>query len=361
MDASDRWVEHDGIYLLSHSVGLPLRGARAAAAEYVEVWEQDPEHAWPSWLAAVDEFRASLARLLATSPASICPQSNLSSGLTKVLGGLRDGFEQPILLLSEEAFPSLGYVASHAGFDVRFVPRDEDATDPAVWEAHLDESVDVVLVTHVHSNTGELVPTPAIIEAARRLGVVSIIDVAQSAGIIPIDLAAWGADVVLGSCVKWLSGGPGAGWLWVHPEMIERCTPTDVGWWSHEDPFEFDIHTFRYADDALRFWGGTPTVSPFIVARHAIDVIGAIGVDAARDHNTELVDRLIDGLGDRVVSPHEIDRRSGTCVVAGTETEAAMLGAVGVAIDHRANGIRLSPHLHTDVADIDRVVALLSA
>ena len=49
-------------------------------------------------------------------------------------------------------------------------------------------------------------------------------------------------DFIVGSCVKWLSGGPGAGFLWVGEDVIDRCQPQNVGWFSHEDPFEFDIH-----------------------------------------------------------------------------------------------------------------------
>ncbi len=265
---ADRFVTHDGVYLLSHSVGLPITGTRAAIDDYLGVWETDPAHAWPHWLDTIDGFRRALGRLLGGDPASICPQSNVSSALTKILGALRPTFGSatPTVLLTEEAFPSLGFVCQHSGYDVRYIDRRHDTLDLDVWAHHLDDDVDVVLVTHVHSNTGELVPAERIVELARRRRVVSIVDVAQSVGVIPIDVDRWSADFLVGSCVKWLSGGPGAGWLWADREMIDRCRPTDVGWFSHADPFEFDIHHFRYADDALRFWGGSPTVLPFAVA-----------------------------------------------------------------------------------------------
>ena len=269
----DVFVEHEGIYLLSHSIGLPARGARDAAADYFEVWESDTSQAWPQWLGAIDGFREALSRLIGGQPASICPQSNVSSALSKMLGALRQSFDAPTILLTEDAFPSLGYVCEHAGYVVRYIAADLDATDPAVWKSALSADVDIVLITHVHSNTGEQIPVADIAGIARRQGVLSIVDVAQSVGVLPVDVGAWDVDVVVGSCVKWLSGGPGAGWLWVRPDLIERCTPVDVGWFSHDDPFEFDIHDFRYAGDALRFWGGTPTVLPFVIARHSIDAI----------------------------------------------------------------------------------------
>lgn len=361
MTTADPFVGYDGIYLLSHSVGLPVTDAQRSVDDYFDAWAHDPVEAWPRWLDTVHGFRRALGRLIGGEPAGICPQSNVSSGLTKILGSISHLFaaRSPTILLTEDAFPSLAFACEHAGYDVRFIGRDVDALDPETWNQHMTSDVDAVLITHVHSNTGELIPAHDIIDLARVRRVISIVDVAQSVGIVPIDVAELGADFVVGSCVKWLSGGPGAGWIWVHPAMIERCEPSDVGWFSHADPFEFDIRHFRYADDALRFWGGSPTILPFAVARNSIDVIERIGVDSIRQHNLDLTDRLFEGLGDRVVSPHDRDLRSGTAIVTGTAQLAGTLIAHGVAVDHRAPGIRMSPHVHTDRDDIDAVVALL--
>ncbi len=186
-----------------------------------------------------------------------------------------------------------------------------------------------------------------------------VVDTAQSVGVIPIDVSTMRADFLVGSCVKWLSGGPGAGWLWAHPDMVDRCEPDDVGWFSHDDPFEFDIHEFRYAGDALRFWGGTPTVLPYAAARHSIDVLAKVGVTAIRDHNQHQIDVLIAALGHLVVSPHDPLVRSGTCIVTGTDNDVARLAAGGIFVDARRGGLRLSPHLHTTADDLEHTIAEL--
>jgi kynureninase len=359
MPGPESCVDHEGIYLLSHSIGLPVRGARDAAGGYFEVWESDSAQAWPQWLEAIDGFRQELSQLIGGQPASICPQSNVSSGLSKMLGALRESFDSPTILLTEDAFPSLGYVCQHAGYEVRYIAADHDATDPAVWQAALTTDVDIVLVTHVHSNTGEQIPVAEVAALARANATLSIVDVAQSVGVLPVDVGAWDVDVVVGSCVKWLSGGPGAGWLWVRPDLIERCTPVDVGWFSHDDPFEFDIHTFRYADDALRFWGGTPTVLPFVIAEHSINVIRSLGVDVIRKHNLAMVDQLVDALGDSVLSPHRPGQRSGTCIIRANEGAVEMLSEQGIAVDERRGAIRVSPHLHTSEDDIETLLGAL--
>ncbi len=122
----DAFVDHDGAYLLSHSIGLPVRGSRDVAVDYFDTWEHHTVDAWPRWLDGIDGFRNALAALLSTNSKSICPQSNVSSGLTKFLDSLRHEFDTPTVLISEDAFPSLGFVCSRSGYDVRFIARDAD-------------------------------------------------------------------------------------------------------------------------------------------------------------------------------------------------------------------------------------------
>lgn len=355
---SGPFVDHNGAYFLSHSIGLPVHGSRDVAAGYFDTWEHHTTDAWPRWLDGIEGFRDALALLLSTRAELICPQSNVSSGLTKLLDSLHHGFDAPTVLISDDAFPSLGFVCTRSGYDVRFLPGEADVSDPAVWREHLD-GVDVAVVTHVHSNTGVCVPVPAIAAEVRSAGAITVVDVAQSAGVIPIDLGTWDVEAVVGSCVKWLSGGPGAGWLWAAEAVIDRCRPSDVGWFSHEQPFEFDIHNYRDASDALRFWGGSPTVLPFLIAAHSITAIERVGLDKIREHNLALTDRLIDRLGERVVSPHDRGRRSGTAIVGSDAGVVEQLAESSIAVDYRVAGIRVSPHIHTTMEDLDRLVGLL--
>jgi kynureninase len=367
MSAADRFQAATGIYLLSHSVGRPPVGLRERVREqFFDPWEAGAGEPWSDWLAVFERFGAQLATLFNSEAANFCPQLNLSSGLSKILLGLPPGEGRDVLLLSEDDFPSMGFVLQQArrpGQQLRFIPSTEDVTDPAVWERYLDERVELVLVSHVHSNTGRQLPVAEILALARALGVMSVVDIAQSAGVLPIDLAAWGADFVLGSCVKWLCGGPGAGFLWARPERVAACEPRDVGWYSHARPFEFDIHHFEYHPQAQRFWGGTPSVLPYAVASVSLETINAVGVEAIRAHNLSLGDRLIAAAGPGALrSPLEPARRSGTVVVdAGEQMDVlcAALDGAGVYYDRRSRGLRLSPHIYNTPEEVDRVATLI--
>ena len=367
-DPASAFEPAESVYLLSHSVGrLPLATATLVEQQFLSPWRRGADEPWNNWLAAIAGFRDALASLLGTETESLCPQTNLSNGLGRILGALPVPAGRETILLSEDDFPSTGYVLQQAqrlGYRLRYLPAGADVSDTQLWLDQLDAAVGMVFITHVQSNSGRRAPVAELLPVLRERGIISIVDIAQSAGVIPIDLNAWAADFVIGSCVKWLCGGPGAGYLWVNPDMIPRCEPLDVGWFSHEDPFEFNIHDFRYHPTALRFWGGTPSVLPFVSARAGIDTLAAIGVEQAHTHNRQLRAQLLDGVGDSaLVSPLQAEHTGGTMVLHFGESQGQVvhgLLAEHVAFDVREAGIRLSPHVYNSADEIAAIIAAVT-
>lgn len=360
----------EGTYLLSHSVGCLPRAAREAADEFFGLWATRGGEAWDGWLASIGDFQRSLAALLNGEAAEFCPQSNISSALAKILSSLPRRRGKTRLLLSELDFPSAGFAlaqAERAGYTVEFIPAESDTGSPECWERHITPDTQLVLLTHVLYGNSRLNPVAEIIRRAQRHEVFTLVDVAQSAGVVPIDLREWGADFVVGSAVKWLCGGPGAGFLWANPAGVGRFEPADVGWFSHEDPFEFRIRNFRYAADARRFWGGTPSVLPYVVARAGIDLVNRFGVANVRAHNRALTQRLVRAALERGLTlrtPHDPERRGGTVCVAFSDPQRVcqQLKEAKIFVDVRpAYGVRFSPHIYNDAEDIDRAVASFEA
>jgi len=363
-----RFVAAEGIYLLNHSVGRPPVGTGAVWEQgFLHPWETGGEEVWTRWIEAIEDFRSAVAGLLDGASADVCPQVNLSSALTKILSALSLPAGKRTLLYTEQDFPSIGFVLQQAqkqGYELRAIPDEYDTLDPQTWKDQLSGDVGLVMVTHVHSNTSRQVPVAEICATARDRNIISVVDVAQSVGVVPISIKAWRADFVIGSCVKWLCGGPGAAFLWVDPGTQPACEPTDVGWFSHENPFEFDIHSFRYAQDALRFWGGTPSVQPYVIATNSIRLLLEIGIEKIRAHNVALTNRLIEAVDEKVlVTPAIAEQRGGTVVLSFPDTRQASvydrLKKAAVKFDVRPTGIRLSPHIYNEPDQLLTVVKCL--
>ena len=361
-----RWPAASG-YLLNHSAGLPpLDTAQVLSEKLLGPWTARDDQVWPHWLEAIEEFRENIAQVLNHDASMICPQPHVSAALSQVLNALPMQPGRNRLLLAERAFPSLGFVfqmAERRGFEVIMIPREENTLDSNVWEQHLDERVHCVLFTHVHSNTSECHDIAPLTALARQQGAISVVDVAQSIGVRPVDARAWNADFIVGSCIKWLCGGSGAGFLWVHPDRVAACEPAEVGWFSHRDPFEFDIHHFEYAPDALRFWGGTPSVAPAIVAGHSIAALLELGLERIEAHNRELTAMLAEAVPeDCLVSPAIAAQRGGSVMLHfGDQQESftTRLGTAGLKFDVRREGVRLSPHFYNTPTDMERVLTCL--
>ena len=358
----------DVTYLKSHSVGCqPRAAATALQARLLDPWREQGE-AWPDWLAAIDDWRAALGELIGVEACDLCPATNVSAGLSRYLSALGQATARRTILLAPSAFPTIGYVVgglAAAGWTVRYLPDEDDVRDPANWTAALDDDVALVIAMHVSSNSGALADMTGIAATAKAAGARCIADCAQSVGVVPVAPAAWGVDAVIGTSVKWLCGGPGAAWLWVAPHDRTALAPTERGWWSHDDPFEMDIHAFRYAIDAKRWWGGTPDVAPFILSAAGIAEIAAIGVDAIAAHNRALQAMLRGALEDRTQQWRwPTGAIGGTlCIDTGADQPrvAAALDEHRLRADFRGTVMRLSFHAYNDANDVERTAAALGS
>jgi kynureninase len=176
-----------------------------------------------------------------------------------------------------------------------------------------------------------------------------VLDAYQSVGTVPLDVTALGVDFAVGGSVKWLCGGPGAGWLYVRPDVGERLEPALTGWQAHARPFEFEADQ-EYATGAARFLTGTPNVPALYAATAGYDLVEEVGVIRIRERSmqqTALFADVLDRAGFDVVGPKEPGRRGGTLVVRTPEFQAVQreLEAREILCDARPeSGIRLGPH-----------------
>ncbi|MEK7266698.1 MAG: aminotransferase class V-fold PLP-dependent enzyme [Pseudomonadota bacterium] len=357
-----------GPYFLSHSAGLmPLAARSALEASCLEPWAAGASDIWDKWLAATDAFRASLAPVIGGRADDICPQTNISSALTKILFSLPVAKGRTKIVLCEEDFPTIGFVLAQAerlGLKLVFLKSGPQLADPDAWGAAYGEDVHLLHLTHVYSNLGLKTPVAEIVARARAKGVITVVDAAQSAGGVEVHADRWGADFITGTSLKYLCGGPGAAYLWVNPAIAPKCAPVDVGWFSHENPFEFDIRHFGYAPGAARFWGGTPSIAPFALARAGADIIAGAGVAAIAASNQKLIDKIVAALPVKAFASHIVKGERGCSFIVkmrDSDKATAALNEEKFVFDRRQGGFRFSFHLYNDENDAARLIAMLSA
>ncbi|TKB47142.1 aminotransferase class V-fold PLP-dependent enzyme [Thalassotalea mangrovi] len=358
----------DGNYLLNHSVGRPLKSLEQSFQEqFFAPWQRGVTEPWGQWLGIIDDFTAQLSQLFNSDAKLFCPQVNLSSGLTKILHALPAlSAKNVTIVMTEQDFPSMGFAIQQSlpNARIRYIPETQDVTDSNVWHQHLTNDVDLVFISHAYSNSGQLAPIADIISLARDRGIISILDIAQSAGVIPLDLSLTAPDFMIGSSVKWLCSGPGAAYLWINEQHLDSCQPVDVGWFSHENPFEFDIHHFKYHPTAMRFWGGTPSIAPYAIAAHTLKYFNQHDNTWLHHHNQQMLDMIWQQLGDFIRSPQSPASRSGTAIMHFNDRHETVLAALAeerIAIDSRALGIRVSPHVYNQKDDVQQFIQVVKA
>jgi kynureninase len=339
----------DTTYLVSHSLGPMPRRAEERLGEYARMWRERGIRAWPEgWWATPWTVGDQVGRIVGAPPGSTVMCQNVAIAEAVVLSCFRPVDPARNRVVYERAnFPSVRYLYQ-AQPDLEVVVC-EDAAEVA---ERVDERTLLVPISHVLFKDGEIQDVEPIVRRARGAGAHVVLDCYQSAGIVPLDVSALGVSFAVGGSVKWLCGGPGNGWLYVRPDLVETLEPTYTGWQAHARPFAFE-EELEPAPGAARFLTGTPNPAAHMAATAGYDLIEEIGVARIREKSlrqTALLIGLADEAGFEVRSPRDPPRRGGTVTVAPPEFPAvhAELEARGILCDFRPDaGIRLGPHYFT--------------
>ena len=350
-------------YLINHSLAAMPAAAEDNLREYARVWRERGIRAWAEgWWEMPVTVGDQLGRILGAPAGSIVMHQNVTVAEAIVLSCFGRTGERTRIVYEEANFPSVRYLyQAQPGLEAVAV---ED--DAAVADA-IDERTLLVPISHVLFKNGEIQDVAPIVRRAHEAGAHVVLDCYQSAGVVPFGLTELGVDFAVGGSVKWLCGGPGAGWLYVRPDLAERLEPTLVGWQAHARPFAFEPE-LEYAAGARRFLTGTPNVPALYAATAGYDVIEEVGVPRIRERSlalTQLVFGLCDEAGLAVVSPREPERRGGTVTVSTPDHAACHreLGERGVVCDFRPDpqgGIRLGPHFFNTEDEVRHAVSELA-
>jgi kynureninase len=355
------------LYFVSHSLGAMPRGVEEEFRRYAETWKTRGIRAWEEgWFGLPTEIADVLGRILNAEPGTVALCENVTIAQAIALSAVEFRAPRNRMVCSAEDFPSVLYLyeglARRGAEVVRVQPRTGRTIEEADVIAAIDERTAVVALSHVLFRNSQVLDLAPIARRAREAGALTLIDAYQAVGTVPVDVRALGVDMLSGGSIKWLCGGPGAGYLYVSPRARPRLEPALTGWMAHERPFDFDSGPTRRDSGARRFWTGTPGLPGFLAARSGYEIVARIGVGAIREkslHQTARMIALADECGLRVSSPRDAAQRGGTVVleVAGAEGVCGALLASDVLLDYRPGvGLRLAPHFYTRDEEVDLVM-----
>jgi kynureninase len=357
-------------YMISNSLGAMPRGVWRELATFADQWAARGVRAWhEGWWEMPVTVGNLLCDILGAPHGSITMHQNVSIAEAVVLSCFEFSGRRNKVVYTDMNFPSVMYVfeaQKKRGARIHVVKSDDGVTvDTQKLLDAIDETTLLVPISHVLFRSAFIQDAAAVVEKAHRVGAQVILDVYQSAGCVPVDLTKLGVDFAVGGSVKWLCGGPGAGYLYVRPDLVKGLEPSLTGWQAHQRPFEFEIGPIRYANDQFRFLNGTPHVPSLFSARSGYQIIREIGVDRIRAKSVRLVELILDeakAAGLRVTCPANPAVRGGTVAIDVPEGErvCAELLRREIIVDYRPKaGIRVSPHFYSTEDECRAVVAAI--
>lgn len=326
------------IYLDGNSLGPPVRGAGARLRQVVEVeWGEGLIRSWndAGWFRRCEVLGDRLGRLLGAAPGEIVICDSTSINVFKVVTAalqLRPG--RRAIVSDGGNFPTDLYMVQ----GVRSLLPDVTLRLACVdgdLDALIDDSVAAVLLTHVDYRTGAMHDMAAVTRRAHAAGALMLWDLAHSAGAVPVDLAAAGADFAVGCTYKYLNAGPGGpAFVFAARRHQAQARQPLSGWMGHAAPFDFSP-LFEADPGIRRFLCGTPPILSLAPLEASLDVWERVDMAAVRRKSLALADLFIDTVEQRagaavaLVTPRAHAARGSQVSLRHAEAYAVMQALIG--------------------------------
>ena len=362
-----------GIHLLSHSLGPVPRAVRDSMLAYCDAWEHHTsEDAWAtSWWELSQRVGDRIAHLLGGAPGSVQIEPNASIALATVASCFDFHSDRRNKVVTTALdFPSMEYIwdaQRQLGARIEVVASPDGISVPLekILDA-IDDQTCLVALAHTSYRSSSRVEPAAIVERAHAKGALVLLDVYQSAGVVPLHAADWKVDFLIGGTIKWLCGGPSCGYLYVRPELQKDLRPRLTGWVAHDAPFEFASAPMRYARSVRRFAQGTPSIPALYSAIPGLDIIEAVGLEQIAAESQRRTQLMIDTARERgwtINTPLEPERRGGSVMIGVDDAKAVcdQLAERRVFVDWRPSaGLRISPHFFNTDEEVDEALRILA-
>lgn len=359
----------NGIYLANHSLGRPLDQTAQDIQQALQLWYENMGGAWNDWLAERDGFRDRIARLInAPSYDSIVPKTSASQGLRTVL----NCYDHKIkVITTKDEFSSIDLIlkvyAKRGRIELTRVGPDRSGeyhTDRIL--AAIDKTTTLVVVSMVLFTSGQLLDELAqLATTAHARGAVVLLDLYHAAGVVPVNIQQLDTDFAIGGCYKYLRGGPGACWLYIHPRHLDGSLRTlDTGWFAQAAPFEFARpESPQFAGGGDAFLESTPAILPFYQARAGLEFTLTMGVERLRQYSLQQQATLRALLAESDIKALGVSTKRGAFLAVPATKAVAVrerLLAHDVSVDAREGLLRLCPDILNTQQELTTAVERLT-
>lgn len=368
------------VYLANHSLGRPLDQTARDVQEAMDLWYRDMDDAWGPWMAEIDAFCERTARLIGLHErdgrgrACVVPKPGAGQGLRAVLNALPG---TPSVVATRGEFDSIDFIlktsVDRGRCSVRWVePGAGGRFDADSIIAAMEGGADLLVVSQVFFSTGQVLEgLDRVIAAAHRCGALVLVDMYHAEGVLPGAMSELDADFAIGGSYKYTRGGPGAGWLAVHPRHLaaamggeRRLVTLDTGWFAKEHVFGYERReraTEQLATGINAWMECTPPILTAYQARAGLEFTLAVGVERLRAYSLEQQEIVIHGARSRGVAVRDVSPRGAFVLLPHADATGMCrrLKEAGVNVDARTTPddercVRVCPDVLTTRAEIER-------
>lgn len=354
-------------YMISHSLGAMPKRTVTAMQEFTDTWAARGIRAWEEgWWDLPVTTGNLIGSIIGAGEGEVVMHQNVSICQSIVTSCFDWNGTRNVLVTDGLNFPSNDYIyhgLERQGAKIRVAESPDGMTLPTeILLAAIQEDTLLVSVSHVAFRSSYKQDLKAIVEKAHSVGAMVVADLYQSAGCVPLNVRELNVDFATGGSVKWLCGGPGAGYLYVRRDLWPKLHPVATGWMAHREPFAFAGGEIDFADDAFRFLNGTPGIPALYSARSGYQIVNQIGVEAIRAKSvrqTQLLILLAEEAGFQINTPRDPNQRGGVVILDIPEGKAVTkeLARREILVDYRPGaGVRIAPHFYTTDEELDHTV-----
>lgn len=340
------------LYMDGNSLGVLPKAAAARSAQVIQKeWGQGLIRSWndAGWFDLPSRLGDKLGQLIGAGAGQVVVTDTTSLNLFKSLAAAlriqqHAAPQRKVIVSERDNFPTDLYMIQgmidllQQGYEMRLVDEDLSLAQA------LDDTVAVLLLSHVNYRTGYLYDMESVTAQAHATGALTIWDLAHSAGAVPVDLTRSNADFAVGCTYKYLNGGPGApAYIWVAPRHTDSFWQPLSGWWGHQRPFDMAV-AYEPAGGIRRYLCGTQPIVSLSLVECGLDISLQANMNDVRQKSLALGDLFIELVEQRctdhpltLITPREHAHRGSHISVRHPNGYAVMqaLIARGVIGDYR--------------------------